>query len=174
MTDRKNSVKQAMEKFLNKDIKEMKKLAPEIDAEGKVIPKRKKTNGKPEWELVQKPCLKYMRELGWDVETYESKATWSGDGWKNQSMKAGTPDCQGVMPDGTAVAVEFKAPGKLSTFNLDKNYRQKEFIEKRISQNAFACVVDSVDRLHEIYSAWKYQKMLGPELAREYLMRMLP
>ena len=44
MTDRKNSVKAAMEKFLNKDIKEMKKLAPEIDAEGKVIPKRKKTN----------------------------------------------------------------------------------------------------------------------------------
>lgn len=164
---------EAMNKFLTKEANEIKKLSP-VDESG-ALKVRKKRNASPEKD-VEKACLIYMRKLSWDVQIYESKATWDTQShqWKNQSMKAGNADCQGVMPDGIAVAVEFKAPGKLSTFNLDKNYRQKEFIIKRINQNAFACVVDSADLLHEIYIHWQNMRVIGAAEARDYLLRKLP
>lgn len=135
-----------------------------------------RTNKKPEKE-VEAACLKWMRELNWEVQIYESKATYNphaGGYTKNKSVKTGNADCQGIMPDGTSVAIEFKAPGKLASFLRNGNEPQRDFIIKRIHMNGFACVVDSSDRLELIYMEWIKQKTLSIEAARHYLFNQLP
>lgn len=154
----------ALHKYLERDIKELNKL-------NGITQKRK--HGKPEKE-VEEACLIYMRSLGWEVQIIESKATQVNGVWRQQSVKAGNADCEGVMPDGNSVSVEFKAPGKLATFNQERNYRQKEFILRRINMNSFACVVDSADRLKEIYERWAKIKEINPAEAKHYLLSMLP
>jgi hypothetical protein len=158
--DRKSGAANALNKFLEKDWREQQKLSG-------TLPKRK--HKKPEKE-VEKACVDWMRKQGWVVEIYESKATLSNGVWRQQSMKAGTADCMGVMPDGTAVIVEFKAPGKLKTFWAERNQRQQEFLIERINLFAFACVTDSVKRLIDIYDCWR---KLNDTQGRNYLMEKL-
>ena len=134
---------------------------------------KKRKNMAPE-KAVQNACLAWMRENEWVVEIYESKATQVNGVWRNQAMKAGHADCAGVMPDGIACAVEFKAPGKLSSFNRGGNERQKDFIIKRIHSGSFACVVDSVERLLLIYDKWSEVKAVNPQEAKHYLLSQLP
>ena len=65
-----------------------------------------------------------MRSLEWEVQIYESKAIYnarSGTYTANPGLKTGNADCQGIMPSGVSVAVEFKAPGKLNSFQ-NPNY----------------------------------------------------
>ena len=162
----KKAVLESINKFSQKQLDDLKP---------KPAPSRK--NDSPEFDLVHVPCVKWMRQQGWLVETYDSKATWSTEQqtWKNQGMKAGTTDSMGVLPNGIALAVEFKAPGKLSTFNLNKNYRQREFVMARINHNAFSCVVDSVERLILIHDEWRRLRIVeGVKASREYLLSMLP
>ena len=132
-----------------------------------------KKNAKPEKD-VEKACLVWMRARDWEVEIYESKATFSNGHWHNQAMRAGNADCQGIMPDGTSVAVEFKAPGRLSNFLIDKRILQRDFILRRIRLNGFACVVDSVERLEIIFKQWLLFREKSKELAQRYLLDMLP
>lgn len=136
---------------------------------------RDKKNKKPE-KIVEKACLEYMRAVGWSVQIFEAKATWSPQQncYVSQGMKAGTCDCMGSTDEGIAVAVEFKAPGRLSTFNREDNYLQKNFILEKINSNAFACVVDSADHLREIVVKWKLFRKDGLEAARNYLLSALP
>jgi len=141
-------------------------------------PKSSKQKGKPERDLTEIPCMAYMRSLGWTVEIYEAKSTYDPrrNIWRNQAMKAGTCDCMGTLPNGIAVAVEFKAPGRLSSFNSDKRYKQRQFIIDRINANTFACVVDSKEKLQHIYENWQKLRDNFDDLkpARDYLMDMLP
>lgn len=160
----KKRIEKALNKFAERDNKEIQKLNGTI---------KKRKNQKPEKD-VEKECLTWMRGMGWNVQIYESKATLSNGVWRNQAMAAGNADCQGVMPGGISVAVEFKAPGKLSTFRKEKNQRQIDFIEDRISMGGFACVVDSVSMLKTIYNNWLDKKLLGDEDAIEYLFDALP
>lgn len=162
MTDRKGFVLKALENFSIKDAKDKGPKAP------------RKPRGKPEKE-VEKACLIWMREQMWDVQIFEAKATFNPrlGIYMQQSMKAGTADCMGCMPDGRMVAVEFKAPKYRSSFNKPSNYRQQQFIKKKISQNAFSCVVDSVEMLKTIYQLWHVIKD-DPEKAQMLLMKMLP
>lgn len=162
--DRKSGAAKALEKYLEKDWIEQQKLSGTIE---------KRKHGKPEKE-VEKQCLEWMRAQNWEVEIYESKATQVNGVWRQQSMKAGHADCAGIMPDGTSVAVEFKAPGKLTTFNRGGNERQKDFIIKRIHMNGFSCVVDSVERLKDIYERWEKIREVNPTAAQQYLLSMLP
>lgn len=138
---------------------------------------RQKRNEKPE-KLVEKACLDWMRKQNWLVEIYEAKSTFSESRqrWVGASMKAGTSDCMGSLPNGIGVAIEFKAPGKLSTFNSEKRTLQRNFIVNRINSNNFACVVDSVDRLQLIYQTWRDLRESNSDLnaSREYLISMLP
>ncbi len=136
---------------------------------------KRKTHGKPEKE-VERACLTWMRAQGWSVQIYEAKATFNPQAqrWVGSSMKAGTVDCQGVMPDGTFVAVEFKAPGRLCTFNLEKNHRQKEYLVEKIRMNAFGCVVDSARRLAQLFDGYKEAVLVSRDQAQMYLMRELP
>lgn len=132
--------------------------------------------GKPEKE-VEKACLEWMRAKGWSVQILEAKATWSpqANRWLQQSMKAGTCDCMGNTDTGIGVAVEFKAPGRLSSINTERRYAQRKFIVDKINTNTFACVVDSVQRLETIWSRWNELREKGAlGEARNYLISMLP
>jgi hypothetical protein len=165
MDDYKKRVQAALLNFHDKAWKKMQReMSPK---------ERKKRNAKPEKE-VETACLTWMRALGWAVEIYESKATFDPrtGHYRQQSMKAGTCDCMGLMPNGTTVAIEFKAPGRLKTFLKESNQRQIDFILTRIEMNAFACVVDSVDRLKAIYEVWTSLK--DRTEAKQYLFDMLP
>lgn len=158
MSSHKESTRKALVKFLEKQ-------------ERKNTPSRK--NAKPEKD-VEKECLALMRSWGWKVEIYESKANFDPrtGRWRQNSMKAGTCDCMGLMPDGTSVAIEFKAPGKVSTLN--KNENQRDFLEERIKFNAFAAVVDSGQRLKDIFNKWSELRNIGTVSAQKYLLDMLP
>lgn len=162
--DRKSGAANALNKFLEKDWREQQKMNGLI---------KKRTHGKPEKD-VEKECVTWMRAQGWAIEIYESKATQVNGVWRQQSMKAGHPDSAGTMRDGTAVYVEFKAPGKLSTFKKLGNERQVAFIKERIEMNCFACVVDSVDLLKHIYDRWSALRSLGPLEAKRFLEEVLP
>lgn len=140
------------------------------------LPKERKIkakNQRPEKD-VEYECLVWMRQQGWDVQIYEAKAVWNPKArrYLSQSMKAGTVDCQGLMPGGVFVAVEFKAPKRISTFNLAKNHRQRQYLIEKISFGAFGCVVSSATRLEQIYNSWRDLK--SPEEKRTYLMACLP
>lgn len=135
---------------------------------------RKKHNKAPEKD-VEKACLAWMRARGWTVNVYEAAARWNSDAghFTSSGMRFGTSDCMGNTDEGIAVAVEFKSPGRLSTFNSEERYLQRKFIIDRINTNAFSCVVDSVERLEMIYSRWhELRSDLGA--ARNYLLSMLP
>lgn len=138
-------------------------------------PKTKRWNKRPEKE-VEKKCLTWMRAKGWDVNIFEAKATYDPVRriYRQQAMKAGTCDCLGNTGDGHSVAIEFKAFGKLSTYANPDNYKQQEFMEKKIQTGCFACVVDSVERLEMMYESWQHYKKLNPKSGCEYLMLQLP
>lgn len=162
---------------MSKELKDRVQKAIHKHAE-KQLKKEKgpsRTNEKPE-KLVEEICLAWMRSMGWDVDIYESKSSYDPDRdrYISQSMKAGTADCMGHIPDGHGAIVEFKAKGKLATFAHPKNIRQQEFIDRKIKIGAFACVVDSVDRLTEIYVQWSRLKEHSFGAAQKYLESMVP
>lgn len=136
-------------------------------------PKRK--HNKPE-KLVEKDCLDWMRSKGWDINIYESKATYSPSAgrYMAQSMKAGTCDCIGISNEGEPVFVEFKAKGKCSTFAKEKNMRQQDFLIAKINLGAFACVVDSANLLEAYYIQWKRRKEESFDAAKAFLLDVLP
>lgn len=162
--DRKKATEKALHNFLNKYQKDTDKMSGKI---------KKRTNTKPE-KTVEKECLTWMRSQGWNVQIFESKATQINGVWRNQAMKAGNADCQGTIPGGIACYVEFKAPGRLTTFNNPKNQRQIDFILAKIDMGAFACVTDSVQHLQSIYNIWKEKRAVDPTMAKIYLLDALP
>ncbi len=136
--------------------------------------KSRAPNKSPEKD-VEKECLIWMRSQGWTVNIYEAKAKWNSgaERFTSTGMRFGTSDCMGNDDKGFAIAVEFKARGRLASFNSEQRYLQRKFIIDRINTNAFACVVDSVERLEEIYNKWI--SLRGDlDAAKAYLLAMLP
>lgn len=133
----------------------------------------KRRNKSPEKD-VERECVLWMRARGWDVQIISSKAQYNPKvgRYVSQAVTAGTVDCIGTMPDGTFVAIEFKAPTNMKQFNRPHNIRQKEYIRSKILSNAFGCVVDSAKLLESIYESWK--KIEGAEVKRTYLFSKLP
>ncbi len=166
--EKKESTRRALEKFFERDAKRVEK-------ENGVGSSRKKKNEKPE-KNVERACVEWMRGMNWEVEIFEAKSTFDPRRgvWRNQSMKAGVCDCLGTMPCGTPVAIEFKALGKLATFSQLKNTRQIEYLTRKIEYYAFGAVVDSVDRLIHIYNEWSERSTESKDIARMYLLEMLP
>ncbi len=156
----KDSTKKALDSYMSRQLKTKQKRG---------------ANGKPEKE-VERACLAWMRAQGWQVQIYAASSTYSPSAgrWIGQAMKAGTVDCQGLLPDGTFVAVEFKAPGRLKTFNLEKNTRQREYLIQKIKMNAFGCVVDSARRLQMIFDGYKELMETSKDQAQMFLLRELP
>jgi hypothetical protein len=155
------SAKDALDRYYSKLAKQQSK------------PKRK--NRKPEKE-VERFCLEWMRARKWDVQIYESKAVFSARSgrYTGQSMKAGTVDCQGITPDGIPVYIEFKAPGRLSTFSSPKNHRQKEYLVAKIQNGAFGAVVDSANRLDRIFGEYINRVRSSKDEAKQFLLSELP
>lgn len=168
MADHKKSTADALNRFFQKQADEVAHKPREA------APKRER-NKSPEKD-VERECLKWMRAQGWTVNIYEAKAKWNAQAerFTGTGMKFGTCDCMGNTDDGISVAVEFKAPGALSSFNSERRYLQKKFILDRINTNAFACVVDSANRLEAIYLEWRYLRAGSLEAARNFLLRALP
>lgn len=139
-------------------------------------PKKSRARNKHPEKDVETECLVLMRSWGWSVSIFEAKAVWnaSANAWVQSGMKAGTCDCLGSDDHGVAVAVEFKAPGKLSSFNRPENFRQREFIVDKINANCFACVVDSASHLEVIYTRWLDIKNSSKDGAKAYLISALP
>lgn len=155
-----DSTKKALDSYMQRQLKS---------------PIKRKSHSKPEKE-VEKACLAWMRAQGWSVEIYEAKAVFNPQAqrWVSSAMKAGTVDCQGLMRDGTFVAVEFKAPGRLSTFNLEKNHRQKDYLVEKIRMNAFGVCVDSARRLAELFDGYREAVLVSKDQAQMFLLRELP
>ena len=136
----------------------------------------KRRNKSPEKDEVQKPCMSWMRASGWDVEVYEAKATFDPRRgvWRNQAMRAGVCDCQGITPKGEPVYIEFKARGRLKTFWLLKNFNQQEFLISKINFGAFGVVVDSSDLLQRLYTKWSELRAADPKASIQFLIDSLP
>jgi hypothetical protein len=131
-------------------------------------------NSKPERELVQIPCINWMRSRGWSVDVYEAKATFDprSGSYRQQAMKAGTTDCMGCDNVGNSVVIEFKAPGRRSSFNSEKRFLQKKFLLEKLNLGCFAVVVDDVLELERIYFHWL--SLASREARIAYLMGELP
>jgi len=137
---------------------------------------RHKRNGKPEKEVAT-ACMKWMESQGWSVQILEAKATYNpkaGRYLRNTSVEAGTVDCLGSTNMGTLCAVEFKAPGRLSTFAADRNSLQRDYLINKISSYCFGCVTDSVDRLELIYNEYLLALEVSREKAKQLLLNWLP
>jgi hypothetical protein len=162
----KNSKRQSTQDALNRFYE--KQITP-------VSSEPKRHNKSPEKD-VERECLAWMRSRGWTVNVFESKAVWNSkaESWSQSGMKFGTADCLGNTDEGVAVAVEFKAKGKLSSFNKETNYLQRKFIIDRINTNAFACVVDSASGLEFIYTKWLEIRAIDKDQAKQFLMAALP
>ena len=135
-------------------------------------------NQRPE-KWVEHECLLWMRSQGWDVNIFDSKATYSKAlkmYVKNRYMPTGVSDCCGNMKNGIAVYVEFKAPGRLAGFWNKDNIDQQSFLLAKINSNAFAVVVDSAERLSQIYNDYVKVRAdyLNPETTKEFLIKSLP
>lgn len=136
--------------------------------------KRFKKNGKPE-KAVEREVLIWARDRGWDVQVLESKAAYNpraGCFVRSSAVSVGTCDIIGNTDGGVFLAIELKAPGRLSTFASDRNCAQRDYLIAKIHNNAFACVTDSVERLEKIYTTWSNLEYADQK--KQYLLGMLP
>jgi len=129
-------------------------------------PPRKKSNDKPEAKFVLE-LRKYLNGLGWDVTIVEAKANYSESAgrYMNGAVASGYPDLSGNMPDGLAVYIEAKAPGKRSTIRP----AQHEFLTRKIASNCFAICCDSIEYFERVFSEW--QKVQNK---KAFLIKELP
>lgn len=158
---------------MGEDFKERVKLAISNFEHRQALKSQRITgrkNKKPEQD-VARHCLAWMRSVGFAVDIYESKANFNPKVglWLQQSMRTGTTDCIGTDPDGFAAFIEFKAPGKLKSLRDS----QRAFIYRKIDAGAFACVVDSAERLADIYRYFKLIKSKG-KCPKNYLRAEVP
>lgn len=133
--------------------------------------KRTKKNKHPEKDVV-KSCMIWFAENGFSMSVVESKATFSEKSGRYISGQAepGFPDSAGCTPYGYGCFVEFKAKGRLSTLRDE----QRDFLTDKIHHGSFACVVDCVDRLYEIYTKWLNKRNMGDHVSKEFLLSCLP
>lgn len=134
--------------------------------------KRRRTNGRPEWELVKKPILAWAKDNGWCLSSIESRAVYdpAAGRYVHGMAVAGTADLFGNAPCGTAVYLELKAPGRRSTLKP----HQHDFLVQRISTNAFAGCIDSLESFIQLWDKFKQAQTQGASTARDFLLGDLP
>jgi len=161
MTNRKKETEAALHRYYER-------IAPKP-------PKPKRKNSKPELKLTQEPCIAWLKANGFRVKVNESKYKYNEakGKWLSAGIRKGTPDLNATDQYGHSCWIECKAPGKLATIN--KREDQRRFIEKEAKHGAFACVVDSVVRLAQIYSHWLSLRQNGKfNESKTYLLSTLP
>lgn len=135
MTDSRTRIKNAVAKYINKN-----------------DPARiKKKNDNPERQL-QIQVVKDLNDLGWSVDSVESKATFSQRAGRyiSQSARPGMSDIIGSTPGGRSVFIELKAPGRRANIR----YQQYEFLVEKIRKHAFGICADSLRYILDTYLAW--------------------
>lgn len=130
---------------------------------------RRKKNHAPE-KVVEKQVLAWLSGQGFCVSVVESKAHYSkaAGAYLGQSAPSGFPDIVGNDRHGRAIYIELKAPGKLSTVRP----AQVLFLLRKIETNCFACVIDSLERLQELYQFW--DQTVERDARENYLRSRLP
>lgn len=121
-------------------------------------------------KLIEKLVLNECSMLQIDVDIVESKATYSKNKERysaNKNVPEGFSDLVGNDSNGLAVFIELKARGKLKTLRP----KQRAFLERKIKQGCFACVVDSGEMLSELYI--KFLSLPASERPK-YLLSTLP
>jgi hypothetical protein len=143
--------------------------------QAKVKEQKPRRNQKPE-KQVERACMEWMRNKGWSMQVIECKNTYNPfrKKWVSSATRSGTADSVGNTDQGLSAYVEFKAPGKLKTFNRPKNIRQREFIHEKINTFCFAVVVDSAERLAMIYEEYSKALKTSKIEAQKVLMAWLP
>lgn len=129
-------------------------------------PKPVQRNGKPEAEFLLK-LRRHLKSIGWSVHIIEAKASYSEDSgrYTHGAVSSGYPDLSGNMPNGLAVYLEVKAPGKRSTIRP----AQHQFLIDKINTNCFAIVCDSIEYFDSTFSKWQ-----STDMKKAYLLRELP
>lgn len=133
----KDRVKKAIENYIEKETKPVKvSVSP---------------RGKPEKEFV-KALYSYLIGKGWSIDIVDSAAVYSKSAgmYLNSMARVGMSDIVGNMPNGIAVYIEAKAPGRRSTVRPD----QREFLIGKINTNCFAIVCDSIGYFDMAFEAW--------------------
>jgi hypothetical protein len=135
------------------------------------VKKKKSKNKAPEKE-VQKEIVLWLMSCGFDVSVVESKAVYSrsANRYLRGQTEPGFSDLAGVTPNGIGCFIELKAVGKIA--NVSR--AQHDFINRKIRLGAFACVVDSVSYLAEVYRVWVLLLKQNEQDAKDYLLSLLP
>jgi len=140
----KTRTQRAFDRFLKRDAKAQAPKTTRI----KPVKKNKRT----EYDFVVQPCLIWMRQMGWSVDIYESRAVWDSkaQSYVTKGIKVGHPDLAGCTNQGYAVYCEAKSPGKRSTVKP----HQRHFLMSKIKCGAFACVIDDLEYLKALWAKW--------------------
>ena len=143
--------------------------------------KPKRNHRQVELEEVEKPCLKWMRNQGWEVEISKAEATWdiNAGRFTRTALQSGMTDSRGWDSSNRPFYVEFKAPGCLKNVwgspNKANENRQGNFIIKQIGRSCFAVVVDDLEMLKKLWRNWTTHMDNGDvEAAQKYLLDALP
>lgn len=142
----------------------------------KPLPKtkiKKVKNQKPEYDLVVHPCLIWLKAQGFSVDIYESRAVWDNRAhcYVSKGLKAGHPDMAGCSPNGYAMYIECKSPGKRASLKE----HQRAFLAEKIEHGAFSCVIDSLELLQGVWAKWIALRADGNLIeAKKFLLTILP
>lgn len=116
--------------------------------------------------------MDWLRANEFSVNVVESKAVYnqSAGRYIRGQTDQGFSDAVGCHNTGLGVFIEFKAPGRLSTLRP----AQKAFLREKIDFGAFVAVVDSAERLSEIWESFKKERQAnGPASAKTYLLSLI-
>lgn len=132
-------------------------------------PKRKLTQRE---EPVVHAIQYWAKTNGLMLKRYESKAIKRTVGgrtiWRTAGLDYGTPDLMGTGK-GYSVAIEVKAPGRLSTLRP----KQREFLVDLINAGGFGVVADDAVTLGQLWAEFLDRKANGFDTTR-WLLEQLP
>lgn len=132
---------------------------------------RQKIKGFTPEKKVEQEIMAWAMLNGWSLSVLDSKALKiNGKMRSNPGIPVGCPDLVGNCPNGFAAYIELKRA------NADVICRvsQRNFLLRKIDSNAFACVVDSAEKLERLYSRWVALREISLNEARDSLREALP
>ena len=103
-----------------------------------------RTNEKPERE-VQKAIFGWAKQNG--IDLYVTDAASHNQRYDASPFEQGHSDLSGDDPNGIAVYIECKAPGKMSTLS----FNQYLFLKRKIERGCFAIHTDNPTRAESLY-----------------------
>lgn len=102
-------------------------------------------------KALEKQVLAWCRANGFDVSVIDS-STYGVKFGVDKTSEYGISDLVGNR-GAIAAFIELKAPSKLSTLK----FHQYKFLLRKLEAGCFACCVDSVERLAELWQQYEYE-----------------